>query len=683
MTKAEIQKKIDELKEIINQADYNYYVLAEPTISDEEYDHLIKELEKLENENPEFKTSDSPTQRVGKDLTKEFKPVQHQFPMLSLANTYTEDEILDFDRRVREGLPVNEKVEYVVEYKIDGASVSLNYVNGELLTAATRGDGFVGEEITQNIKTIRAVPLKLKNWKNYKFDLSDIVVRGEVYMEIKDFEKFNKERELKEEKLFANPRNASAGTLKLQDPRLVAVRPLKIFLYYLLTKKAELQTHYENLQILKELGFRINPDFRLCKSIDEVIDVCHQFEKRRDELPFEIDGAVIKVNSIRQQNILGNIAKSPRWAIAFKFKAKQAYTKLNKIVWQVGRTGFVTPVAELEPVFLAGSTISRATLHNYDEIKRKDIREGDIVVIEKGGDVIPKIVAVVTNERNKNSKPTMPPEVCPVCASKLFKPEEEVGFYCINSECIAQVKEKIKHFASRGAMDIEGLGDALIDLFVEQQFLKNYADIYELKNYREELINIERLGEKSIDKLLKAIEKSKNQPFERALYALGIRYVGANVAKKLAENFSSIDELINATEENINSIYEIGPSISKSVKKFFSDERNLHLVNRLKSYGLNFTSTTKIISSQIKEENFFTNKTFVLTGTLNDLSRDFASDKIMSFGGKVTSTVSKNTDYVVVGENPGSKLTKAQQLGIKILDEAVFKRLLENPFNEK
>lgn len=683
MTKAEIEKKINELKEIINQADYNYYILAEPTISDEEYDRLIKELEKLENENPEFITPDSPTQRVGKDLTKEFKPVQHQFPMLSLANTYTEDEIIDFDRRVREGLSANEQVEYVVEYKIDGASVSLNYVNGELLTAATRGDGTIGEEITQNIKTIRAVPLKLKNWKNYKYDLSDIVVRGEVYMEIKDFEKFNKERELKGEKLFANPRNASAGTLKLQDPRLVAARPLKIFLYYLLTKKSELQTHYENLHILKELGFRVNSDFRLCKTIDEVIDVCHHFEKRRDELPFEIDGAVIKVNSIRQQNILGNIAKSPRWAIAFKFKAKQAYTKLNKIVWQVGRTGFVTPVAELEPVFLAGSTISRATLHNYDEIKRKDIREGDTVVLEKGGDVIPKIVAVVTNERNQNSKPTMPPEVCPVCNSKLFKPEDEVGFYCINSECIAQVKEKIKHFASRGAMDIEGLGEALIDLFVEQQFLKNYADIYELKNYRKELINIERLGEKSVDKLLKAIEKSKSQPFERVLFALGIRYVGASVAKKLTEYFSSIDELINSTEEDINSIYEIGPSISKSVKKFFSDERNLYIVNRLKSYGLNFTSTKKKISEQTEKENFFTNKTFVLTGTLNDLPRDVASEKIISFGGKVTSTVSKNTDYVIVGENPGSKLTKAQQLGIKILDEAEFKSLLENPFIEK
>ncbi len=682
MTKSEIKNKINELKEIINQADYNYYVLAEPTISDEEYDLLVKELEKLENENPEFITPDSPTQRVGKDLTKEFKPIPHQFPMLSLANTYTEDEILDFDRRVKEGLSQGEKIEYVVEYKIDGVSVSLNYINGELKTAATRGDGFVGEEITQNIKTIRSVPLKLKNWNNHKYNFSDIVVRGEVYMEIKDFEKFNKERELKGEKLFANPRNASAGTLKLQDSRLVAKRPLKIFLYYLLTKKSELQTHYENFHILKELGFRVNSDFKLCKSINEVIDVCRQFEARRDELPFEIDGAVIKVNSIRQQNILGNIAKSPRWAIAFKFKAKQTYTRLNKIVWQVGRTGSITPVAELEPVFLAGSTISRATLHNFDEIKRKDIREGDKVVLEKGGDVIPKIVAVITNERDKNSKPTQPPEVCPVCGSKLFKPENEVAFYCVNSECIAQVKEKIKHFASRGAMDIEGLGEALIDLFVNFQFLKNYADIYELKNYREKLINIERLGEKSVDNLLQAIEKSKSQPFERVLFALGIRYVGASVAKKLTENFSSIDVLINTSEEDINSIYEIGPSISKSIKRFFSDERNLHLINRLKSYGLNFTSAKKKISVPSEKENFFANKTFVLTGSLNDFPRDVISEKIISFGGKITSSVSKKTDYVILGENPGSKLTKAKELGIKLLDENQFKRLLDNPFTE-
>lgn len=668
---SDIEKEIAELREIIQEHDYKYYVLAEPTISDEEYDKLVKKLEKLEAENPHLITPDSPTQRVGKDLTKDFKPVTHKVPMLSLANTYSEVELYDFDRRVREALPTASSVEYVVELKIDGASVSLHYLNGLLKTAATRGDGFVGEEITANVKTIKSVPLKLKNLNLIPYDLSDVEVRGEIYMNISDFQKLNKEREKKGEKLFANPRNSSAGTLKLQDPQIVAQRPLNIFLYSLISSKAELESQLENLQILSQLGFRVNPEVNLCKTIDEVIKVCHKLEEKRDTLEYEVDGAVIKVNSIKQQNILGSIAKSPRWAVAFKFKAKQAFTRLNKITWQVGRTGTITPVAELEPVLLAGSTISRATLHNYDEIKRKDIREGDKVVIEKGGDVIPKIVSVLLSERPPNSKQTMPPVNCPVCKSPIFKPEGEVAYYCENSECPAQIKGRLEHFASRGAMDIEGLGEALINLFVDLGYLKTYDQIYDLKNKRDELIQIERLGEKSVDNLLRAIEESKKQPFHKTLFALGIRYVGAGAAKKLADHFSSIDALINASEEEISSIYEIGPSISKSVNKFFSDEHNLKIIQRLKEHNLNFKSEKKTIST-----NAFTGKTFVLTGTLTNFSREQAEEKIINFGGKTSSSVSKKTDYVVAGENPGSKLTKAQSLGVKILNENEFINLL-------
>ncbi len=668
-----VEKKISELRKIINQHDYNYYVLAEPTVSDREYDELYKELEKLEQENPELISDDSPTQRVGKDLTKEFKPVKHQFPMLSLSNTYSEKELIDFDRRVREGLSVDEEVEYVVEYKIDGVSVSLNYVNGKLKTAATRGDGNIGEEVTNNIKTIRSIPLILKNLQKYSYDFSDIEVRGEIYITLEDFRRLNLEQEKKGEKIFANPRNTAAGTIKLQDPKIISQRPLNIFVYYLLTEKEEFQTHFENLEILSDLGFRVNKEYKLCKGIKEVLQVCRKFENERDHLPFEVDGAVIKVNSIKYQKILGNIAKSPRWAVAFKFKAKQEITTINNITWQVGRTGAVTPVAELEPVFLAGSTISRATLHNYDEIKRKDIRIGDKVVIEKGGDVIPKIVSVVIQERKTNSVIVLPPEKCPVCKATLFKPSEEVAYYCENCECPGQLKGRVEHFASRGAMDIEGLGESLVNLFVELQYLKTYADIYDLKKHRDELIKIERLGEKSIDNLLAAIEKSKNQPFEKVLFALGIRYVGAGVSKKLTEHFNSIDDLITATEEEIQSVHEIGESISRSIKNFFNEKNNLLLIEKLKSAGLNFTSSKKEI-----KENFFYNKTFVLTGSLEKYSREDASDIIKNFGGKVTSSVTKKTDFVIAGESAGSKLKKAQELNIKILSEDEFTRLIEN-----
>jgi len=667
-----IEKTIEQIREQIIKHDYNYYVLTEPIISDENYDKLIKELEKLETENPHLITPDSPTQRVGKDLTKEFNPVKHKISMLSLANTYAEQDLFDFDKRVKESLPEAEKVEYVVELKIDGASVSINYIEGFLKTAATRGDGTIGEEITNNIKTIRSIPLRIDLRKEKKYKLKNFEVRGEVYMRISDFDSLNKEREANGEKLFANPRNSTAGTLKLQDPKIVSARKLNVFLYSLISLDEEFESQEENLKLLGKLGFTVNPQHKVCKSMDEVIKVCSRFEEIRDTLEYEIDGAVIKVNSMHQQRLLGSIAKSPRWAVAYKFKAKHTFTKLNEITWQVGRTGAITPVAELEPIKLAGSTISRATLHNYDEIQRKDIRLGDTVVIEKGGDVIPKVVSVVLGERSKKSQPINLPEKCPVCNSKLFKPDNEVAFYCENPECSAQIKGRLIHFASRGAMDIEGLGDALIDLFVDNGFITHFSDIYKLKDKRNSLIQIERLGEKSIDNLLRAIEVSKSQPFAKVLFALGIRYVGAGAAQKIADHFNSIDDIIAASEEEISAIYEIGPSISKSIKQVFSDKKNIRLIEDLCKSGLTFVSEKRKIFQSV-----LTGKTFVLTGTLSSLSRDEAGARIIALGGKVTSSVSKNTDFVVAGEKAGSKLPKAESLGVKILDESTFIKMLE------
>lgn len=667
-----IKKKIEELRNQINKHDYSYYVLNEPTVSDFTYDELVKDLEKFEAENPELISSDSPTQRVGKDLTKEFNSIKHKTPMLSLSNTYDEEDLYDFDRRVKESLPDGETVHYVVELKIDGASVSINYINGKLNTAATRGDGTIGEEITTNIKTIRSIPLNIDIEKGKKYSLKNIEVRGEVFMPISEFEKLNKLREEKSEKLFANPRNSAAGTLKLRDPKIVSSRKLSVFLYSLNSVDEELESQVENLKLLKLLGFKTNDEYKVCKNIDDVIKVCNKFESIRDTLDYEIDGAVIKVNSIQQQKILGSIAKSPRWAVAYKFKAKQAFTKLNKITWQVGRTGAITPVAELDPVKLAGSTISRATLHNFEEIVRKDIRVGDTVVIEKGGDVIPKVVSVVLSKRPKKSKPILIPEKCPVCKTKIYQPEDEVAFYCQNPECSAQIKGRLIHFASRGAMDIEGLGEALIDLFVDKGFIIHFSDIYKLNEKREKLITIDKLGEKSIDNLLKAIEKSKSQPFAKVLFGLGIRYVGSGAAQKITDYFCSIDDIIAASEEEINSIYEIGPSISTSVRQFFSDKNNIIIINELKKSGLIFKSE----KNEIKKSNL-TDKIFVLTGTLSSFSREEAGDRIKTLGGKVTSSISKNTNFVIAGEKAGSKLKKAEGLGVKILDENAFLNLLK------
>ncbi len=665
----DIQKRIEELRKEINRHDHLYYVLAEPEISDYEYDQLVNELKELEEKYPELITPDSPTQRVGSDLTKEFPPVAHKVKMLSLANTYSENELLEFDKRVREGLP-GEEIEYVTELKIDGVSVSILYRNGIFIRAATRGDGTTGEEITNNVKTIKSIPLKVDLSVLPEVLHSEFEVRGEIFMPTEGFRKLNKLREERGEKLFANPRNSTAGTLKLQDPKIVAERPLDIFTYYLLGDEEFSSTQFENLNYLIKAGFKVNPNFKLCRNINEVIEYCREWEKKRPELEYEIDGVVVKVNSIEQQKRLGAIAKSPRWAVAFKFKAEKVKTKLNSITWQVGRTGAVTPVAELEPVFLAGSTISRATLHNIDEIRRKDIREGDVVVIEKGGDVIPKVVAVDLEEREETSLRVEPPVECPVCGHKLFSPEDEVAIYCINGSCPAQIKGKLIHFASRDAMDIEGLGESLIELFVDMGILNDFIDIYKLKESRDKLISIERLGEKSVDNLLSAIEKSKSQPFRRVLFALGIRYVGAGTARKLVDHFRSIDILMNASKDDLEAVPDVGPSVSESLIEYFKDERNRNIIAELKNIGLNFEE------SDSKYKNVLNGKSFVITGTLSSMGRNEAKEKILELGGKVVSSVSGKTDFVVVGENPGSKYEKAVKLGVKILNEKDFLELL-------
>jgi DNA ligase (NAD+) len=662
------RKRIQQLSDELKYHDHRYYVLSDPEITDLEYDMLYKELERLERENPELVLPDSPTRRVGSDLENEFKPVLHNYPMLSLANTYNEEELFDFDRRVRESLPPGEKVEYVVEYKIDGLSVSLRYQNCMLVTGATRGDGVTGEDVTANVKTIRSIPLSVDS-SNFSSEADgNFEVRGEVYMEKAVFEGLNLERQKKGEKLFANPRNLASGTLKLLNPADTAKRPLQIFTYYYLSNVSSHKTQHENLKFLSKLGFRVNPNHALCNSIQEVHNFCKELEEKRDNLPYEVDGVVIKVNSFRHQELLGSIAKSPRWACAFKFKAKQAKTRLNDITWQVGRTGAITPVAELEPVFLAGSTISRATLHNFDEITKKDIRRGDTVIIEKGGDVIPKVVSVVIEERGADTKPETAPLTCPVCGSGVFRPENEAAYYCENGECAAQVKGRIEHFASRGAMDIEGLGTSIIDQFVDAGYLKTYADIYRLKEKERELKSIERFGEKSIDNLLNSIELSKNKPFHKVLFAIGIRYVGAGAAKKLADHFVSLERLMQAGEAEITEVYEIGEAIARSVVKFFSDEHNLHLVSNLREFGLQLEGEQK----KVAVDNFFKNKSFVLTGTLSSMKREEAAERITNLGGKSVSSVSKNTDFVIAGESAGSKLDKAQKLGVGILTEEEF-----------
>jgi DNA ligase (NAD+) len=660
--------RIEKLRREISEHDYRYYVLAQPRISDAEYDGLMRELVELESTHPELLTPDSPSQRVGGQPTKEFPTVSHRIPMLSLSNVYSKEEVRDFDKRVK-ALLGTQSYRYVCELKFDGLAVSLRYEDGIFVRGATRGDGIQGDDITNNLRTIRSIPLclrtKERSWMNLE-------VRGEVFIRKKDFEKMNRERERAEEKLFANPRNAAAGTLKLQDPKLVAERPLNFFAYWLDCETIKLKSHYENLGTLRDLGFPVNEHCRRCSDIGVVIEYWKEWETRREDLPYDIDGIVAKVDSIRQQEILGNIAKSPRWATAFKFSARRVETKLKNIILQVGRTGTITPVADLEPVFLSGTTVSRATLHNVDYIKSLDIHIGDTVILEKGGDVIPKVSGVIILKRPKNASPYSISQKCPACGSRLFRPGDEANYYCENYECPAQVKGRIEHFAHRGSMDIEGLGEMVIDQLVEKGFVKNYSDLYSLHKYKDQLLKLERWGEKSVQNLLDAIEKSKEQPFQRVLYALGIRHVGAGVAQLIVEHHHSIGELRNASLEELRSIYEIGPKIAESIVRFFKDRRNIEIIDQLRKAGVHLETTPK----ELRRKGALTGKTFVLTGALPSLTREEAKALIEEQGGKVSSAVSAKTDYVIAGEEPGSKYVKARTLGIRILDEKEFKKLL-------
>jgi DNA ligase (NAD+) len=654
--------RIEALRSEIFNHDYRYYVLADPTITDEAYDALLRELINLEQAHPELITADSPSQRVGGMPAKEFPPVVHAVPMLSLANTYTEDELRDFDRRVR-GLLKDASVEYVCELKFDGIAISLVYENGILSRGATRGDGTRGDDITQNLKTVRSIPLRLNRPPK---NLGTIEVRGEVFMARKDFEAMNAERQRAGEKLFVNPRNSTAGTLKLQDSKVVAQRRLQFIAYFLRSEQSSTANHTDNLRLLKTLGFLTSEHTKACKSVEDIVRFWKRWENKRDSLPYDIDGVVVKVNSQVQQQILGSVAKSPRWALAFKFTARSGQTELLDIVLQVGRMGTVTPVAQLKPVFVGGSTVSRATLHNQDYINELDIRIGDTVVVEKGGDVIPKVSGVVKDRRPPGTKAFKFSSLCPECESKLYHPFEEVNIYCENSECPAQVRGRIEHFAHRGAMDIEGLGESVVDQLVTLGYLKNYADIYELADKASKLAALERWGKKSVENFLAAVEASKSRPFSRVLFSLGIRHVGQGIAQLLVKHFRSIDAIMAAKVEELELIQGIGPRIAESVHRFFEDKHNLAMIRRMRSAGIQLDDKSNPGQTTLAE------KTFVLTGTLSTLSREEAKRRIELLGGTVSSTVSRKTDFVVVGEDAGSKLEKARELAVRLLSEQEF-----------
>jgi DNA ligase (NAD+) len=657
-------KKIESLRSELRKHDHLYYVEAQPEISDEAYDRMMHELIDLEREFPQLITPDSPTMRVGGEPTKIFPTVTHATPMLSLANTYSEEDLVDFDRRVRELLE-NETYQYVCELKFDGVSLSLHYENGILTHGVTRGDGVQGDEITNNVKTIRSIPLRLQT---KDLNLLTCEVRGEVIMFKQDFEKMNAERELENEKVFVNPRNSVAGTLKLQDPKIVAARPLKFFAYYLLTGSPA-KSHFKAIETLRDLGLPVDRHAKLCRSIDEVIKFWKEWEGKREELPFEIDGVVVKVDSISQQEKLGAIAKSPRWAIASKFASRKAETTIREIRLQVGRIGTMTPVAELEPVFIGGTTVSRASLYNEDYIQELGIGVGDTVVVERGGDVIPKVTAVV--KKAKNHVTFAFPETCPECGSKIIRSEGEAGYYCDNYECPRQIRSRIEHWAMRGAMDIGRLGEAVVDQLVTHGFVKNIADLYVLHKYKDDLIEMERWGEKSVQNLLTGIEASKNVSYYRVLYALGIRHVGSTVSRILADTYSSIDELIAAKAEELEANNEIGPKIADSIVRYFKDAQHKKIISRLREYGIQLSAQKKKTAGPL------TGKTFVLTGALESMSRDDAKERIEKLGGIVASSVSKNVSVVIVGAEAGSKLDKAKSLGIELWDEERFLEVIQ------
>lgn len=668
MTNPEIER-IYQLREELHTHNYNYYVLNSPVISDIEFDHMMRELQDLEAKYPETYDENSPTMRVGSDINKDFVQVEHKYPMLSLGNTYSEEEVTDFYERVRKSL--NEDFEICCEMKFDGTSISLTYENGKLVRAVTRGDGVKGDDVTNNVKTIRTIPLVLKG-DNYP---KEFEIRGEILMPWKVFEKLNKEREAREEPLFANPRNAASGTLKLQNSSVVASRKLDAYLYYLLGDNLPCDGHYENLQEARKWGFKISDTTRKVKTLQEVFDFIKYWDTERKNLPVATDGIVLKVNSIRQQKNLGYTAKSPRWAIAYKFQAEKALTKLQKVTYQVGRTGAITPVANLDPVQLSGTIVKRASLHNADIIESLDLHEGDMVYVEKGGEIIPKITGVDIASRTPDSMPVKFITHCPECGEPLTRFDDEAAHYCTNEDsCPPQIKGKIEHFISRKAMNIEGLGPETVDLFYQEGMIGNAADLYNLRE--QDIARLERFGEKSAQNIMAGLEASRQVSFERVLFALGIRFVGETVAKKLARSIKNIDTLMSATKEELMAIDEIGEKIAESIIHFFSSEKNRELVARLKAAGLKMEMEAEETAAV---SNILEGQSIVISGVFAVHSRDEYKDIIEKHGGKNVGSISKKTSFILAGENMGpSKLEKAQKLGIKIMDEKEFLELIEN-----
>jgi len=667
MNVSNAKKRIEELRGEINHHNHLYYVLDNPQISDSEYDKLFGELEAIEKQFPDLRTPDSPTQRVGAPPLEEFQKVTHKVPMLSLSNAFSTEEARDFDTRIKKFLETSDNIEYVVEPKIDGLGISLVFENGVFTQGATRGDGTTGEDVTINLKTIRSLPLRLLEDKYPCPQL--IEIRGEVYMKTPSFNKLNQQREKNSEQLFANPRNAAAGSLRQLDSRITAGRPLDIFCYGLgELKGTAFHTQEEMLNAFKSWGLKVNPLIKRISGIEGVIEFHKNIMDIREKLDYEIDGIVVKVNSFDLQKKLGFISRCPRWALAYKFPATQATTKIIDIIAQVGRTGAITPVAIMEPIEVGGVTVSRATLHNQDEIDRLDVRVGDTVVIQRAGDVIPEVVSVFTERRSGHEKKYKIPDKCPVCGSDIYKPEDEAVARCIGMSCPAQLKESIAHFASRNAMNIDGLGSKLIDRMADMNLIHDASDLYFLN--KEDISKMDRIADKSASNIITAIANTKSTTLPRLIFALGIRHVGERTAKILADEFRTLDNLISAKEDSLLAIHEIGPEIAKSIARFFNDKKNIAVIHKLKKAGIKYSHE---ISSAPKPLH---GKTFVITGTLYGFSRGQAEELIETLGGRASSSVSKNTDFVVVGTDAGSKAIKAQELGVKTINEDEFKKLL-------
>ncbi|WCC46318.1 NAD-dependent DNA ligase LigA [Tenacibaculum finnmarkense] len=658
-----IQQTIQALRDELNQHNYNYYVLDNATISDYDFDIKLKELANLESEHPQYFDANSPTQRVGGEITKNFDTVTHKNRMYSLDNSYSKDDLLDWEKRLQKMLGTDE-IEYTCELKYDGASINLTFENGKFIKAVTRGDGFQGDEVTANIRTIKSIPLQVN-----KSFLSDFEMRGEIILPLEGFHKMNQERLENDEELYKNPRNTASGSLKLQDSAAVAKRPLDCLLYQVVTDQRKYKTHFEILENARNIGFKVPKTITLANSIDAVFEFINHWDIERHNLPYETDGVVVKVNNLQQQEELGYTSKAPRWAIAYKFKAEQVSTVLHEISYQVGRTGAITPVANLEPVQLAGTVVKRASLHNADQIERLDIRINDTVFVEKGGEIIPKIIAVDLSKRPADSEPTKYATNCPECDTELVRSEGDAKHYCPNEfGCAPQITGRIQHFISRKAMDIDGLGGETVDLLRKEGLIKNYADLYDLKT--QQIIPLERMAEKSAQNMIAGIEKSKEIPFEKVLFALGIRFVGETVAKKLAKHFKSIDNLMTASLETLISVDEIGDRIAESITEFSNDLGNIQLINRLKLHGVQLEVSAESLENQTDK---LVEKVFVVSGVFHQMTRNELKKAIEDNGGKVSSSISKKTSFIVAGDNMGpSKLTKAESLGISIISEQEF-----------